>query len=142
MATLFRFEVYTPYRLFFADSVEAIVLTLMDGEAAIYAHHSTFSAPVSPCLLKIKDKNENWKTAFSAEGILEVTSHKAVLVTDSAEWPSEIDYERAKKAKERAEETLASGMLKFEADAAASSLKRATCRIKAWELEHKKPAYS
>ena len=140
MATLFRFEVYTPYRLFYADSVEAIVLTLMDGEAAIYANHSIFSAPVSPCLLKIKNKNGEWKNAFTAEGILEVTSHKAVLVSDTAEWPSEIDYERAAKAKERASETLASGMLKFEAVTAAASLKRATFRIKAWELEHKKPA--
>ena len=136
MAALFTFEVHTPYRLFYSGSVEAIVLTLVDGEAAVYANHSHFTAPVAPCLLKIKDRNGEWKTAFSSDGILEVTSTKTVLVTDTAEWPGEIDYERAKASKERAKETLKEeGLLKFEAETAATALKRANMRIKARESE-------
>jgi len=131
MAANFRFEVYTPNRAFFADAVEAIVLTLEDGEAAIYANHSLVTAPVVPCLLKIKDRKGVWKTAFISEGLLEVTSHKTVLLSDAAEWPAEIDYERAKEAKKRAEETLKSAMLKFETEAASTSLKRANMRIRA-----------
>jgi F-type H+-transporting ATPase subunit epsilon len=133
MAKLFTFEVHTPYRLFYSGPVQAIVLTLVDGEAAIYANHSHFTAPVVPCLLKIKDKDGNWKTAFSSEGILEVTSHKTVLVTDTAEWPGEIDYERAKASKERAEETLKESLLKFETETATASLRRANMRIRARE---------
>jgi F-type H+-transporting ATPase subunit epsilon len=135
MAANFRFEVYTPQRAFFADSVEAIVLTLEDGEAAIYANHSLVTAPVVPCLLKIKDRNGKWKTAFISEGLLEVTSHKTVLLSDAAEWPAEIDYERAKEAKVRAEETLKSAMMKFETEASTASLKRANMRIKAKDEE-------
>ena len=131
MANLFPFEVHTPHRLFFSDSVETIILTLADGEAAVYANHSPMTAPVVPCLFKIKDREGNWKTAFSSEGILEVTYQKAVLVSDTAEWPEEIDYERAKAAKERAEETLASRTLKFETESAAASLRRANMRIRA-----------
>jgi F-type H+-transporting ATPase subunit epsilon len=131
MAANFRFEVYTPHRAFFADSVEAIVLTLADGEAAVYANHSHFTAPVVSCLLKIKDRNGKWKTAFISGGLLEVTSHKTVLLSDAAEWPAEIDYERAKEAKEKAEETLKSAMMKFETETASASLKRANMRIKA-----------
>ena len=130
MATNFLFEVYTPHRVFFSDTVEAIVLTLLDGEAAIYANHAHFTAPVTPCLLKIKDKTGVWKVAFTSEGLLEVTSHKTVLLSDTAEWPDEIDYERAKEAKEKAEETLKMAMLKFETDTAAASLKRAKIRIR------------
>ena len=134
MAALFTFEVHTPYRQFFSGQVEAIVLTLVDGEAAVYANHSHFTAPVVPCLLKIKDREGVWKTAFSSDGILEVTSNKTVLVTDSAEWPGEIDYERAKASKERAEKTLKeTGLLKFEASTAAASLRRADMRLKAKE---------
>ena len=131
MAAFFPFEVYTPYRLFFSGPVEAIVLTLVDGEAAVYANHSQFTAPVIPCLLRIKTKNEGWKTAFTAEGILEVTSHKTILVSDAAEWPPEINYERANKAKEQAEKDLSGKMLKFETDIAVSALRRAEMRIKA-----------
>ena len=133
MAVLFSFEVHTPYRLFYSAPVESILLTLMDGEVAVYANHSPFTAPVIPCLLKIKDKDGNWRTAFIAEGILEVKNHKTVLISDAAEWPEEIDYERAIAAKEKAEKTLEDGMLKFEIEAAASYLKRAEMRIKARE---------
>ena len=130
MAVLFPLEVHTPYRLFFSGQAEAIVLTLVDGEVAVYANHSPFTAPVVPGPLRIKDKDGNWKTAFTAEGILEVKNHKTVLVSDTAEWPEEIDYDRAIKAKERAEQTLASGMLKFETETATASLRRANMRIK------------
>jgi len=133
MAASFRFEVYTPHRSFFADSVEAIVLTLLDGEVAVYANHALFTAPVVPCLLKIKDTKGVWKTAFTSEGLLEVTSHKTILLSDDAEWPEEIDCERAKAEKEEAEETLKSAMLKFETEAAAAALKRANMRLKARE---------
>jgi len=134
MAALFTFEVHTPYRLFYSGPVEAIVLTLVDGEIAVYANHSHITAPVVPCLLKIRDKDGTWKTAFSSDGILEVTSNKTVLLTDSAEWPGEIDYERAKAAKERAEETLkGEGLLKFETKTAATALRKANMRLKTRE---------
>ena len=138
MAALFPFEVHTPYRLFYSGMVQTIVLTLLDGEVGVYANHTSFTAPVVPCLLKIKDKDGNWKTAFTSEGILEVKEHKNVLVSDAAEWPEEIDLERANKAKERAEETLRSGGIKFDMDKAASSLRRARMRIRVKEEGTKK----
>ncbi|MDR0496425.1 MAG: ATP synthase F1 subunit epsilon [Treponema sp.] len=138
MTTLFSFEVYTPNRIFCSESVEAIVLSLIDGDVGIYANHAFLTAPVVPCLLNIKDKDGKWKTAFTAEGILEVTHHKTVLVSDAAEWPSEIDYERALKAKERAEESIQFAGNKFETDNAATSLRRAIMRIMVWEEGQKK----
>ena len=135
---LFPFEVHTPYRLFFSGSVEAIVLTLMDGEAGIYANHTPITAPVVPCLLKIKDKDGHWQCAFTAEGILEVKQHKTILISDAAEWPSEIDLERAMNAKKRAEETIAGGTFKFETESASSSLRRANMRILAGRLVNEK----
>jgi F-type H+-transporting ATPase subunit epsilon len=83
---LFPLEVHTPHRLFYSDHVEAIVLTLIDGQVAVYADHAPFTAPVVPCLLKIKEKNEAWRNAVIAEGILEVKLHKTVLISDAAEW--------------------------------------------------------
>jgi len=133
MAILFPFEVHTPYRLFYSGTVEVVILTLLDGEVGIYANHNNFTAPVVPCILKIKDKDGNWKFAFISEGILEVKEHKNVLVTEAAEWPEEIDLPRARKAKEQAEETLLQGGMKFETDKAVTSLRRALMRIKAKE---------
>ena len=133
MSELFNFEVHTPYRLFFSGKAQVITLPLVDGEIGVYAHHSPFTAPVITGILRIKDGKGEWRPAFITDGILEVKDHKNVLMVDAAEWPEEIDCERAKQAKEQAEQSLAAGILKFEAENIAVSLKRANMRIKAAE---------
>jgi F-type H+-transporting ATPase subunit epsilon len=137
MAALFNFEVHTPYRLFFSGSVQAITLTLVDGEVGVYAHHSPFTAPAVSCILRIKDDQGLWKNAFITGGILEVKEHKNVLMVDAAEWPEEIDRDRAEAAKRQAREALETAMLKFEIDNARARLRRAELRLKAWELREK-----
>ena len=135
MPSYFKFEIHTLYRLFFSGSVEAVTLTLADGEIGVYAHHSAFTAPVICCILRIKDDKGEWKNAFVTEGILEVKDHKTVLLVDAAEWPDEIDRERALKAKKLAEENLESSMMKFEKDRIKKKLKRAELRLKILELK-------
>jgi F-type H+-transporting ATPase subunit epsilon len=134
MAKLYPFEVHTPYRLFYSGSVEGIILTLSDGEIGVFADHSFFTAPVRTGLFKIKDSTGQWKTPFVTEGILEVKSHKTVLMVDAAEWPGEIDEARALAAKQRAQEMLESGMFKFEIENARATLRRALYRLKAYGL--------
>ncbi|MDR2178484.1 MAG: ATP synthase F1 subunit epsilon [Treponema sp.] len=138
MAVLFPFEVHTPYRRFFADSIEALVITLIDGEIGVYANRSPFTAPVVTGIMRVKDQDGRWRSAFTTEGILEVKERKTVLMVDAAEWPEEIDRDRALAAKQQAEEMLKSNMLKFEADRALSSLARANFRLRVWELGDKK----
>jgi F-type H+-transporting ATPase subunit epsilon len=135
MAKLFPFEIHTPYRLFYSGSVEAIVITLTDGEIGVYADHAFFTAPVITGILKIREKDGAWRSAFTTEGILEVKSHKTVLMVDAAEWPQEIDRERALAAKQKAEEALKTAMFKFETGNAKATLRRAEYRIKACGLK-------
>jgi F-type H+-transporting ATPase subunit epsilon len=130
MAGTFAFEVHTPYRLFFSEAVEAVILGLVDGEICVYAHHSPFTAPVRTGILKIKDENGQWRSAFTTEGILEVKGKKAVLMVDAAEWPGEIDSGRAMAAKQLAEETLKNSAFKFEIENAQSKLLRAEMRLR------------
>jgi F-type H+-transporting ATPase subunit epsilon len=134
MAELFTLEVHTPYRLFFKGKIEALTVMLEDGEIGILAHHEAVTAQVKPCLLKIKDRDGRWQTAFASEGILEVAGGKTVLLADSAEWPDEIDHDRAMEAKRRAEEVLQNPGFRFEAESARQKLERAEMRLKAWEL--------
>jgi F-type H+-transporting ATPase subunit epsilon len=136
-AELFNLEIHTPYRLFFTGKVEAITLTLEDGEAGIYANHSFMIAPVKTGILRVKDKDGLWKNAFITEGILEVSGHRTVLLVNAAEWPSEIDRDRALSAKGRAEEELKEGVMKFETENALLDLKRAETRLKVYELREK-----
>ncbi|MDR1286099.1 MAG: ATP synthase F1 subunit epsilon [Treponema sp.] len=133
MAALFPFEVHTPYRLFYSGRIEALILTLADGEICVYANHSFFTSPVRTGILTIRDGEGKKRTAFISEGILEVKSHKTVLMADAAEWPEEIDGERALAAKKRALEMLETAMLKFETNNAKASLVRAETRLRARE---------
>ncbi|MDR1252071.1 MAG: ATP synthase F1 subunit epsilon [Treponema sp.] len=138
MAVLFNFEVHTPYRLFFSGKVEGITLTLVDGEIGVYAKHSPFTAPSVSCILRIKDSMGKWSPAFITDGILEVKDHKTVLMVDAAEWPEEIDCERALASKQQAEKSLELAVFKFEIDKAKSKLRYAEFRRKAWELREPK----
>jgi F-type H+-transporting ATPase subunit epsilon len=138
MPAFFTFEVHTPYRPFFSASVEAVFLSLTDGEIGVYANHSAFTAPVETGILRILDAKGGRREAFITEGILEVKSHKTVLMVDTAEWPDEIDYDRALASRQQARESLGTGMLRFETENAEAALKRAEVRIKI--VERKKEA--
>jgi len=139
MAALFNFEVHTPYRPFFTGRVEAITLTLPDGEIGVYANHAPFTSPAVSCILRIKNDQGEWKPAFITDGILEVKEHKNVLMVDAAEWPEEIDVERARAARQQAEEDMRQASLKFEIERAKAKLRRAEYRLKAYELNVNKP---
>jgi F-type H+-transporting ATPase subunit epsilon len=136
MPVFFNFEVHTPYHLFFSGKVQSITLTLIDGEIGIYAHHFPFTAPVRSCILRIKDDKDTVRFAFVTDGILEVKDHKTILMIDNAEWPEEIDPERARTAKQQAEKDLETAMLKFEIDLAKARLRRAEYRLKAYTLKN------
>ena len=134
MPKLFHFEVHTPYRLFFSGSVESVSLTLLDGEIGIYANHTPFTAPVLSCLLHVRDEHGLERPAFITDGILEVTDFKTMLLVDAAEWPQEIDVERALNAKDEAEIDLESATFRFEINSVKARLRRAEYRIKAAAL--------
>ena len=130
MPALFHFEVHTPYRLFYSENVESISLVLTDGEIGVFANHSPFTAPVVCCILRIKDDKGIIRPAFISDGILEVTSFKTMLLVDTAEWPEEINTERALEVKQKAEENLKNALLTFENDSAKAKLQRAELRLK------------
>ena len=130
MAKNFNFEVVTPDRLFYAEEVESISFTTPEGEMGVLAAHAPMLIAVMPCVLKIKKENSE-EFAAIGEGFIEVTKEKVVAIVDSAEWPEEIDVNRATLAKQRAEEQLNSKKLDFEMEQLLKmSIERANNRIK------------
>ena len=107
MAKKFNFEVVTPERLFFSEQVDSISFSTPDGEMGVLADHAPLLIAVKPCVLKITTGSSE-DCATIGEGFIEVTKEKVVAIVDSAEWPEEIDVNRATLAKQRAEEQLAS----------------------------------
>lgn len=130
MAKKFNFEVVTPDRLFYAEEVEAISFSTPEGDMGVLADHAPMLIGVIPCILKIHKGNSE-EFAAIGEGFIEVTKEKVVAIVDSAEWPEEIDINRATLAKERAEEQLASQRFDYEMEQLLKmSIQRANNRIK------------
>ena len=104
----FHLEIAVPDRAFYSDEVQELVVKTPGGEIGILKGHIPMVVTVSAGLIKIK-KEDRWIYAFASEGFLEVTADRTTVLADSAEWPDEIDVERAKTAEEKARRSLGAG---------------------------------
>ncbi|MCX7709403.1 MAG: F0F1 ATP synthase subunit epsilon [Clostridia bacterium] len=129
MASTFSLEIVTPERKFFSGEVEMVILKTPEGEMGILRGHMPMVVAVAIGPLKIKVDGE-WKEAVLTEGFMEVKQDKTVILTDTAEWPEEIDVNRAKAAKERAEERLHRQLSQIEYYRSQAALARALARLK------------
>lgn len=128
MAT-FLLEILTPERKFFSGKVETIILKTPEGEMGMLANHAPTLVPVSIGSIRIKLDND-WLDAVLSEGFMEIHSNKTVILADTAEWPNEIDANRAKAAKERAAERLQSQLSKQEYMRSKAAMAKALARLK------------
>lgn len=129
MASTFNLEIVTPDRKFFSGEVEMVVLKTLEGEIGILKGHAPMVIAVSIGPMRIK-KDGEWLEAVLSEGFMEVKQDVTVILTDSAEWPNEIDINRAKAAKERAEERLQRQKDNLETIRSQAALARAIARLK------------
>ncbi|MFZ5968897.1 MAG: F0F1 ATP synthase subunit epsilon [Bacillota bacterium] len=107
MASTFQIEIVTPDRKLYEGEAEMVIVRTTEGDLAILKNHMSLVSPLAVGGIRIKNKGE-YKEAACAGGFVQVRQDKTTIITDSAEWPEEIDVERARKAAERAEERLKS----------------------------------
>lgn len=128
----FHLEIVAPDKAFYSDEVQELIVKTPGGEIGILSGHIPMVVAVSIGPVRIK-KDEKWIDAFISEGFMEVTGEKAVILADSAEWPEEIDIDRARTAEDRARKRLAATLnLKEQTDSQAA-LQRARVRQKVAE---------
>lgn len=128
----FHLEIIVLDRAFYSDEVQELVVKTPDGEIGILRGHIPVVEVVSTGLAKIK-KDDKWIYAAVSDGFMEITGDQAVILADSAEWPEEIDRERAKAAEERARRRLDDQPGGMEDVASRAALQRALSRQKASE---------
>lgn len=104
----FHLEIITPDRKFFDEDATMVELNTVEGEIGVYANHIPMTEIIAPGVLKIEQGSEK-KEASLMSGFMEITPEKVTILAEIAEWPDEIDVERAKRAKERAQQRLNSG---------------------------------
>lgn len=135
MAKTFELNIFTPERLFFSDSVEAVTVELPDGSATFLAGHIPLVAPVEVCTVRIKKTDGEWVEAFGSEGFIDVHRDRVMVFIQACEWPHEIDTRRAEEAKLRAEEVLRQKRSIAEYQQSKIDLARAMERLKVTRLK-------
>lgn len=122
-------EIVTPERKVLSREVDEVTLPGAQGELGILPGHTELLTLVRPGRLIFKAGNETGVYSV-AGGFAEVGHTKVVVLGDAAEAAPEIDIERAKLAKERAEKRLSELEMADEHWAAANAaLERAVVRI-------------
>lgn len=122
-------EVITPERIVFREDVDEVTAPGALGEFGVLPGHTPFMTLLGIGPLRyVKGKELQFMAV--AGGFAEVGPEKIVVLAETAELPQEIDTERARKARERAE----SGMKGLSTDDARfieleAALKRAFTRL-------------
>ncbi|QTL96874.1 F0F1 ATP synthase subunit epsilon [Iocasia frigidifontis] len=131
MPSTIKLEIVTPENVVYSEDINVLEAPAMDGLIGILPRHAPLVTGLKTGVLQIKQAEENVRIPIS-DGFMEVKPEQINVVVRTAELPHEIDLERARRAKERAEKRLESDNSKqIDFARAQSALERALARIKA-----------
>jgi F-type H+-transporting ATPase subunit epsilon len=130
MAKTFRLYITTPEKSFYDNQVECLVLTTTDGEIGILPGHITMVVALTPAPIRIQVPDApEWLTAAIIGGFARISDEDVRIFADTAEWPEEIEYNRALEAKQRAEKRLQAHVNEVEYLRSQVALQRALVRL-------------
>lgn len=124
----FKLVIVSPSGCYFDKEVESLSVKLTTGYRTILAKHAPLIGALSYAPMHIV---QNGKTVYYAVhgGALNVTNEQVTLMVNAIERSDEIDVERAKNAKKRAEDRLKSHDPNIDEKRAKLALYRALSRI-------------
>ncbi|WMM24235.1 F0F1 ATP synthase subunit epsilon [Tissierella sp. MB52-C2] len=130
----FHLDIVTPDKPFFSDEVEMVIVRGIDGDLAILKGRAPITTPLRIGKVRVFQDGKERIAAIS-DGYVSVVDDKVTIITESAEWPDEIDTERAKAAKERAEDRLKNRRDNIDIHRAELALHRAINRLEVSQIK-------
>ena len=123
----FKVSIITPERTFYEGEAEMVEFNTVEGQIGVYPKHIPLTTVIAPGICTIHEAESEKKAAVHA-GLAEVLPDKVTLLAEIAEWPDEIDLERARSAEDRARERLANKAENVDLLRAEIALKKALVR--------------
>lgn len=127
----FNLQIVTPDGSKFDGAAEKLILRTINGDICILARHVNFVSALGMGECKVTLEGGETKLGVCIGGMIAVTDGTVRVVASAFEWNDEIDVERAKISKEKAEKALSMSLNAQEQAAMEAKLKRALLRIKA-----------
>lgn len=124
----FDLEIITPDRIFWKGQASMLELNTTEGQVGIYKRHIPMTMLLAPGIMTIHLEGENKEAAVHA-GFIEILPEKITVMAETAEWPEEIDVNRAKEAEARAQRRLQAHDPSINMSRAEMALKRALVRL-------------
>jgi F-type H+-transporting ATPase subunit epsilon len=128
MADTFQLEIVTPEKKVVEATAEEVQIPGKNGYLGILPGHAPLITELSVGEITFRENSTEQKLAV-AWGFAEILPNKVTILAETAERPSEINIERARQAKERAEQRLTSGDTAVDVDRALDALHRAQVRL-------------
>ena len=126
---LFDLKIITPDRVFYSGKASFLELNTVEGEIGIYKNHIPMTTVLEPGIATITEEGGNKKEAALHTGFMEILGDKITILAEIAEWPDEIDRNRAEEAKIRAERRLQNDKSNINITRAELALHKALVRI-------------
>ena len=129
----FNLKIATPDGVVFDGQAGSLLVRTKEGDAEILAGHMDFLSALGTGRARIIAGGEK-RLASSSGGFVSVSNGEVSLVATTCEFADQINIDRARKAKEKAENALSSNSDKASEALLKAKLARAMNRINVWEL--------
>ena len=124
----FTLNIISPERVFYEGKASMVELTTLKGDVGIYKGHIPMTMILVPGVVTITEEDGKKKAAIHS-GFMEVLPEKVTIMAEVAEWPEEIDVNRAKEAEVRAQRRLETNDPMMNRQRAEFALRRAMVRL-------------
>jgi F-type H+-transporting ATPase subunit epsilon len=122
-------EVVTPERVVYSGEATMVIARGLEGDVGILPNHMPLVTPLKIAPVRIKTVGDKETVIAVSGGFMEVRGVKVTILAETAELPEDIDVERAKAAKTRAEQRLNDKHPDLDLRRAERALQRAISRL-------------
>lgn len=126
-------DIVTPSKSVFKGEIKSITVPGTEGGFQVLKNHAPIVSTFDIGMIKVEFLDSKVNYYSTAGGTIEVLDNEIVVLADSIELVSEIDVERAERAKKRAEERLAERASDINLTRARASLARAINRLNIYQ---------
>ena len=124
----FALKVMCPDRTFFEGEADMVEMNTTEGYIGVYPGLIPIATVLAPGILVIHNDGELKRAALHS-GFARISPDNIMILAEVAEWPDEIDLNRAEEARVRAERRLSGTESGIDIKRAEAALKRSLTRI-------------
>ena len=136
MAT-FNLTIVSAELKIFEGEVKQIQATGVEGELGILPGHTPLLTAIKPGIVKFTLQDGNEEVIYVSGGFLEVQPNIVTVLADVAIRGNELDADRIREAKRKAEENIVSHASDVDHDLLVAKLSKELAKLRAYELTEK-----